>query len=89
VPFDWQAHDTGFVTAHLHSVLIGGFVFPMLAGLYYWLPQPTGRKRSFRIGEMAALSTQSLARIRAWIWRYDRAPLSIAMIENRMTPTWP
>ncbi|MGZ9409442.1 MAG: hypothetical protein ACXW3J_02295 [Methylocystis sp.] len=34
-------------------------------------------------------STQSFARIRAWIWRYDRAPLSIAMIENRMTPTWP
>ena len=53
VPFDWQAHDTAFVTAHLHYVLFGGFVFPMLAGLYYWLPQFTGRKRFFRIGEMA------------------------------------
>jgi cytochrome c oxidase subunit I+III len=32
VPFDWQAHDTHFVVAHLHYVLVGGFVFPMLAG---------------------------------------------------------
>ena len=53
VPFDLQAHDTAFVTAHLHYVLVGGFVFPMLAGLYYWLPQLTGRNRFFRIGEMA------------------------------------
>lgn len=53
VPFNWQAHDTAFVTAHLHYVLIGGFVFPMLAGLYYWLPLLTGRVRFFFIGEMA------------------------------------
>jgi cytochrome c oxidase subunit I+III len=53
VPFDWQAHDTAFITAHLHYVLVGGFVFPMLAALYYWLPHFTGRKRFFRIGEMA------------------------------------
>ena len=38
VPFDWQAHDTYFVVAHMHYVLVGGFVFPMLAALYYWLP---------------------------------------------------
>lgn len=31
VPFDWQAHDTTFITAHLHYVLFGGFVFPILA----------------------------------------------------------
>lgn len=53
VPFDWQAHDTAFVTAHLHYVLIGGFVFPMLAGAYYWLPHFTGKQRSFRLGEAA------------------------------------
>ena len=53
VPFDWQAHDTAFVTAHLHYVLFGGFVFPILAGLYYWLPHVTGRRRFFRIGEVA------------------------------------
>ncbi len=43
VPFNWQAHDTHFVVAHLHYVLFGGFVFPMLAAAYYWLPLVTGR----------------------------------------------
>jgi cytochrome c oxidase subunit I+III len=53
VPFDWQVHDTSFITAHLHYVLVGGFVFPMLGALYYWLPQLTGRKRFFKLGETA------------------------------------
>jgi len=53
VPFDWQAHDTYFIVAHLHYVLIGGFVFPMLAALYYWLPHFIGRRRFFRLGETA------------------------------------
>jgi cytochrome c oxidase subunit I+III len=43
VPFDWQAHDTQFVVAHLHYVLFGGMVFPLFAGLYYWLPLISGR----------------------------------------------
>jgi len=43
VPFNWQAHDTHFVVAHLHYVLVGGFVFPMMAATYYWLPHFTGR----------------------------------------------
>ena len=48
VPFDWQAHDTYFVVAHLHYVLIGGMVFPLFAGIYYWAPlrQPAARCRS-------------------------------------------
>ncbi|MHC9084615.1 cytochrome c oxidase subunit I [Luteimonas sp. RIT-PG2_3] len=46
VPFDWQAHDTHFVVAHLHYVLIGGLMFPLFAGLYYWLPLATGRMPS-------------------------------------------
>ncbi|GGA25349.1 cytochrome c oxidase subunit I [Neptunicoccus cionae] len=53
VPFDWQAHDTAFITAHLHYVLFGGFVFPIFAGVYYWLPHFTGRKRFFCLGELA------------------------------------
>ncbi len=36
VPFDWQAHDTYFIVAHLHYVLIGGMVFPLFAAFYYW-----------------------------------------------------
>src|SRR5215217_1741674 len=50
VPFDWQAHDTYFVVAHFHYVLIGGVVFPLFAGLYYWLPKVTGRMLSERLG---------------------------------------
>jgi cytochrome c oxidase subunit I+III len=49
VPFNTQAHDTYFVVAHLHYVLVGGFVFPMLAGLYYWLPHITGRQSLYRL----------------------------------------
>ena len=53
VPFNWQAHDTAFVTAHLHYVLIGGFVFPMMAAATYWLPLITGKARIEGLGEAA------------------------------------
>ncbi|WP_315974534.1 cytochrome c oxidase subunit I [Devosia neptuniae] len=49
VPFNTQAHDSYFVVAHLHYVLVGGFVFPMLAALYYWLPHITGRQSLYRL----------------------------------------
>jgi cytochrome c oxidase subunit I+III len=50
VPFNFQAHDTHFVVAHLHYVLFGGFVFPMFGALYYWVPTFTGRMMSERLG---------------------------------------
>ncbi len=53
VPFNWQAHDTAFVTAHLHYVLIGGFVFPMLAGVSWWMPLMSGRRPVKGLGEAA------------------------------------
>ncbi|HYZ18785.1 MAG TPA: cytochrome c oxidase subunit I [Gaiellaceae bacterium] len=43
VPFDWQAHDSYFVVAHLHYVLFGGSMFGIFAGLYYWWPKIFGR----------------------------------------------
>ncbi len=53
VPFNWQVHDTHFVVAHLHYVLIGGYVFPMIAAVYYFLPLLTGHSRFFKLGEIA------------------------------------
>ncbi len=53
VPFDWQVHDTHFIVAHLHYVLVGGFVFPVMAGIYYWLPQVTGRRSDMGLGKLA------------------------------------
>ncbi len=53
VPFDWQAHDTYFIVAHLHYVLIGGMVFPLLAGIVYWLPVSVGRLMDERLGRRA------------------------------------
>lgn len=50
VPFNWQVHDTHFVVAHMHYVLVGGMLFPLLAGLYYWLPHVSGRLPSDRMG---------------------------------------
>jgi cytochrome c oxidase subunit 1/cytochrome c oxidase subunit I+III len=51
VPFDWQAHDTYFVVAHLHYVLIGGAVFPLLGAIYYWFPKLTGKMMNERMGK--------------------------------------
>lgn len=52
-PFDWQVHDTHFVVAHLHYVLIGGMVFPLFGALHYWLPHASGRLPSDWLGKAA------------------------------------
>ena len=51
VPFNWQVHDTHFVVAHMHYVLVGGMFFPLIAGLYYWLPLFSGRMPSETLGK--------------------------------------
>jgi cytochrome c oxidase subunit 1 len=50
VPVDTQLHQSYYVVAHLHYVLVGGSTFTMFAGLSYWYPKITGRLLSERIG---------------------------------------
>jgi len=50
VPVDWQLTDTYFVVAHLHYVLIGINVFPVLGAVYFWFPKMTGRLMDERLG---------------------------------------
>ncbi|BET67279.1 cytochrome c oxidase subunit I [Opitutales bacterium ASA1] len=45
-PADAQQQDSYFVVAHFHYVLIGGSIFSLLAGLYYWVPKMSGRMAS-------------------------------------------
>ena len=51
IPVDWQLHNTYYVVAHIHYVLIGANVFPVFAGLYFWLPKMTGRMMNERLGK--------------------------------------
>ena len=50
VPVDWQLTDTYFIVAHIHYVLIGINVFPVLGAAYFWFPKMTGRMLDEKLG---------------------------------------
>jgi cytochrome c oxidase subunit 1 len=50
-PWDWQLHNSYFVIAHFHYVLVGAIVFCIFAGIYYWYPKATGRLLSEKLGK--------------------------------------
>jgi cytochrome c oxidase subunit I+III len=51
VPVNLQTHDTYFVVAHFHYVLIGGWLFPIFAGVYFWFPKFLNRMLDERLGQ--------------------------------------
>ncbi len=51
VPADYQYHDTYFVVAHFHYVLLPGAVFGIMAAVYYWIPKWTGHRYSEILGK--------------------------------------
>lgn len=53
VPLDQALHDSYFVVAHLHYVLVGSAVFPIFAALYHWGPKMIGRLLNERLGKVS------------------------------------
>src|SRR5699024_12820757 len=49
---DYQYHDTYFVVAHFHYVIVGGTIFGIFAGLHYWWPKMFGRVLSETLGKL-------------------------------------
>ena len=52
VPADFQYHDTYFVVAHFHYVLVPGSIFSIMAAVYYWIPKWTGNMYDERMGRL-------------------------------------
>jgi cytochrome c oxidase subunit 1 len=50
VPFDWQLTDSYFVVGHFHFVLVGGIVFAVFGGIYYWFPKAFGKMLNEKLG---------------------------------------
>ncbi len=53
MPVDWQLNESYFVVAHIHFVLMGGSVFVVFAGIYYWFPKMTGRILDETLGKLS------------------------------------
>ena len=53
---DAHFHDTYFVVAHFHYVMVGGMVMAFMAGIHFWWPKMTGRMYNRRLGQFSAVT---------------------------------
>ncbi|MGH9325204.1 MAG: cytochrome c oxidase subunit I [Terriglobia bacterium] len=53
MPIDWQITGTYWVVSHLHYLLVGANMFPVFAGIYYWMPKMTGRMMNETLGKLS------------------------------------
>ena len=58
---DYQFHDTYFVVAHFHYVIIGGVVFGILAGVHYWWPKMFGKILNEKLGKIGFVLFSSVS----------------------------
>ena len=56
IAMDTHLHESYFVVAHFHYVLVGGTVFGFFAGIYYWWPKATGKMLSEKLGVLHFLT---------------------------------
>jgi cytochrome c oxidase subunit 1 len=53
-PIDFHMNDSYFVVAHFHYTIMGGSVFAIFAGIYFWFPKMTGAMLRERLGRVVA-----------------------------------
>lgn len=91
-PADFQYHDTYFVVAHFHYVLVPGALFGVLGGAYFWLPKWTGHMYSEPLGKLhfwlsAIFVNVTFFPSTFWAWRACPAASRITP-PNLQTGTW-
>ena len=64
-PVDFQVHNSLFLVAHFHNVIIGGVVFGVMAGYNYWFPKVFGFKLNERWGKASSGAGSSVSTSRS------------------------
>lgn len=70
VPVDIQFHDTYYVVAHIHYVLVAGSLMTIFAGVYFWFPKMTGRMYNETLGKIHFVTTTVLINVTFFVQHY-------------------